>query len=150
MIGRLSSIVGAIMCLALLALGCAKPVSPSKFDSIRQMVIDGNFEAAIPRLAAFQSEHPGSTDGSRAGLFLGKAYLGLGELDEAANAFEATIAKYPKSLEAHKSRYKLGFIALLRDDPEKAEAIFDRLADERGGPLAPEAMAMCVYLRRDG
>lgn len=142
-----SWILGVLLAACLISSGCNRSGKNSKFDTLRELVIAGRFEEAIPRLQMFLRKYPDSPNASRAGLFLGKAHLGRGNLAKAAEAFNATIADYPESLEAHKSRYKLGLIALLRDDREQAEQIFDELAQACDGPLAPEAMAMCVYLR---
>jgi len=144
-------VVAASLLMVLPFAGCDKPTRGAtnhQFDSIRTMVTRGKYQEAIPKLEAFLKENPKSKDASRAGLFLGKAHLGLGDLDAASAAFEATIRDYPNSLEAHKSRYKLAVISLLQDDPEGALKRFSQLAEKPDGPLAPEAAAMTSYLKK--
>ena len=112
------------------------------FREGRRLVTVGHYEEALPVLERYLAEHPQGRQASRAGLFVGKAHLGLGELERAALAFEATARDYPDSLEAHKSRYKLALIALLRGERGDARARFAALAEAPDGPLAPEARAM--------
>ena len=105
----MKAIISAVV-LVLLSLGCVmQQGNRDSFGSIRQLVCDGQYEKAIPKLKAYQGRHA-----SRAGLFLGKAYLALGDLKMARQAFEDTVRKFPKTLEGHKCRYKLAMVTLAR------------------------------------
>jgi len=63
--------------------GCGQRSQSESFESIRRLVCEGRHAEAIPRLEAYKGRHQ-----SRAGLFLGKAHLGLGDLDQARQAIE--------------------------------------------------------------
>ena len=106
----------------------------------------GDYEAAIPLLREYLRKYPNGRNASRAQFFLGKAYIGLGRLSEAAIEFDATVRNYPGTLEAHKSRYKLAMIAYWQGDSIEARRRFEKLADNPDGTLAPEARAMAEYL----
>jgi TolA-binding protein len=116
------------------------------FGRGRRAVTEARYTDAIPELEQYLRDYPAGRNAGRARLFLGKARLGLDELDAAREQFEAVLRDYPESLEAHKSRYKLGLVALLRGNSEEALAVFSKMADEPDGPLAPEAQAMRRYL----
>jgi len=121
--------------------GCGQRSQSESFESIRRLVCEGRHAEAIPRLEAYKGRHQ-----SRAGLFLGKAHLGLGDLDQARKSFSDTIRDFPDSLEAHKCRYKLALLALLDGDSEAAKVQFADLSNEANGPLVAEAKAMAEYL----
>ncbi len=133
--------------------GCGKAgasaASKENFTG-RQLVIEGKYKEAIPVLEAYLRENPKGKYASRSGLFLGKAHLALGQMVEAEKAFADTAAKQPATLEAHKCRYKLAMVSLIRGDREDALKRFDELANRPDGPLAPEAKAMGDYLREQG
>lgn len=116
------------------------------FKEGRSLVTQGRYAHAVPTLEQYLREHPRGKHASRAGLFLGKAHLGLGQWDEAAAAFTLTIERYPQSLEAHKARYKLAVVALLRGDTADARDRFAAMARSPDGPLAPEAKAAAEFL----
>ena len=116
------------------------------FHRGRGHVIDGKYDVAIPLLQRFLSRQGNSRNASRAGLFLGKAHLGRGALDEAYNTFKATAQNYPNTLEAHKCQYKLAFVDMLRGNDDAAIEKFSQLADQPDGPLVPEATVMRDYL----
>ena len=127
------------------ATGCER--AEDRFPAARALVTRGAYEEAIPDLRQYLKDNPQGKNASRARLFLGKAYMGLGRLDQARIAFAETIEKHPGSLEAHKSRYKLAVIDLLEDKEVEAARRFERLAQQPDGPLAPEATAMAAHLR---
>ena len=116
------------------------------FGKGRLAVARGDYEAAIPLLREYLRKYPNGRNASRAQFFLGKAYIGLGRLSEAAIEFDATVRNYPGTLEAHKSRYKLAMIAYWQGDSIEARRRFEKLADNPDGTLAPEARAMAEYL----
>ena len=125
---------------------CAKPKSAKPDFHGRDLVVAGKYEEAIEELNDYLQESPQGRFASRASLFLGKAYLALGDLNSAQNEFERTIKKYPATLEAHKSHYKLALIAMLRGEKADARLRFAKIAKRADGPLAPEARAMESYL----
>ena len=134
-------------------MGCGKaraPAAPKENFTGRQLVIEGKYKEAIPELEAYLRDNPKGKFASRSGLFLGKAHLALGQMDEAEKAFADTAAKHPGTLEAHKCRYKLALVAFFRGDLHNALKRFDELANRPDGPLAPEAKAMGDYLREKG
>ena len=134
------------------ALGCRQPaandtVKSDDFHRGRTLVTQGKYKEAIPLLQKFIKEQPHHQNASRAGLFLGKLQMGLGDYDMAKVEFEFTIREYPTSLEAHKSRYKLAVIAMLQGDDDDAIKRFAELSEKPDGPLVPEAAAMVRFLR---
>ncbi len=112
----------------------------------RSYVTQGQYEQAIPILKQYLQQHPDGPHSSRAGLFLGKAYMGLGDLAEAKRAFQRTVREYPDSLEAHKCRYKLALVDVFQSRPQEARKRFQQLADHPDGPLAPEAASWQRFL----
>lgn len=118
------------------------------FLEARELVTRGDYSLAAPLLEQYLKEHPGGEHASRAGLFLGKARLGLGQHDRAREAWELTRRDYAATLEGHKARYKLALLSMLEGDPETARAAFQAMADQPDGPLAPEAGALAHYLTR--
>ena len=144
--------VAAVMiatCFICGASGCdrANKRRSPEFEAIRSLVTSGKYTEAKPKLEVFLKEKPEHPDASRAGLFLGKVNLALGDMDAAKKAFEMTATKYSGSLEDHKSRYKLAVIAMLEGNKEDAILRFGALADKPDGPLAAESMAMRKYLQ---
>ena len=122
--------------------GCAASES-TDFESLRQLVCESRFQEAIPKLKAYSGIHE-----ARARLFLGKAWMGLGEYAKAAKVFESGIRDFPLTLEAHKCRYKLALVAYLQGDIELAEQQFRLLAELKDGPLVAEAVAFAKRLSR--
>ena len=120
--------------------------SKEPFAKGRTLVTQGQYRQAIPFLQEYLENHPEGRHASRAIFFIGKAHIGLGEMDLARAAFNDTRRGFPESLEAHKARYKLALIDLLEGRVDKAIQGFSSLADNPDGPLAPEARAMVVYL----
>lgn len=116
------------------------------FHEGRGLVISGNYSAAIPVLSKYMHLHPSGKHASRAGLFLGKAYLGLGDTTKAAEIWNLTVKNYPATLEGHKCRYKLAMLLMLTGEKDQAIAAFGKLATSPDGPLAPEAEAMRKFL----
>ena len=98
------------------------------FFSGRTLVTEGRYNDAIPLLNQYMAEHPNGNYASRAGLFLGKSHLALESFGEARNAWQMVIDNYPKSLEAHKSAYKLAILDFLQGDTEEALAQFKKLS----------------------
>ncbi len=140
-------------CLLLTMAGCgtesnaANRKASATFAAIRADVLRGDYETTPDRLAKFIDAHPKHPDASRAGLFIGKCFLALGDLPAARQAFQTTVDTYPGTLEEHKCRYKLAVVTMLEGDREDAIRQFAAMADEPDGPLAPEAAAMAQYLR---
>ena len=118
-----------------------------RFLDARQKVVEGQFAAAQPLLRSFLDEHPDSQYASRAGLFLGKAYLGMRKFEESRAAFQETIDRYPESLEAHKSRYKIAVVDMLVGETREALHQFESIAKNAEGPLTGEATVMADFLR---
>ncbi|QGJ70205.1 Hypothetical protein PBC10988_18990 [Planctomycetales bacterium 10988] len=126
--------------------GCEPHVS---MEAERQLVVEGQYEKGIEALETYLRNNPESAEASRAAFFLGKAHLGADKsLDGATIIFEKILRDFPDSLEAHKSKYKLGMIALWMGDIDMALARFRPLAEVPDGPLAPEARQMVLFLER--
>ena len=138
------------LCLSLLNCGCGQNASTQgkKDFAGRTLVVQGKYKEAIPVLKEYLRDHRRGKFASRAGLFPGKAHLGLEQFETAKQAFQKTTSDYPNSLEAHKSRYKLAIIALLQDQTDGASRQFQQLSNRPDGPLAAEAMAFAAYLRK--
>lgn len=125
--------------LSLTFSGCDR--ASDDFESIRLQVCRGNYRDAIPKLEAYSGQHE-----SRAGLFLGKCWLGLDDFDKARGAFKTTIRNYPETLEAHKCRYKLALLLFMEGNQELAKEQFQQIADRKDGPLVAEAGAFAKRL----
>ena len=133
----------AIFCAGVLV-SCSQAQKPEDdFEAIRQLVCEGHYQQAIPKLMTYNGKH-----NSRAGLFLGKAHMGLGDLASARAAFESTIAMHPQTDEAHKSRYKLALLSYLEGDTVAAKAAFMEMSANPDGPLVAEAAAFARFLAR--
>jgi len=91
---------------------------------------------------------PAGKHASRAQFFIGKAYIGMDQLDEATAAFDRVVRVYPDSLEAHKARYKIALVLLWQGEADEAQTQFAQLADSPDGPLAPEAKQMAAHLAK--
>ncbi len=116
------------------------------FQNGRTLVMEGRYNESLSPLQEYLSEYPEGKSASRAGLFLGKAYLALDRKKDARATFAATAAHYPDSPEAHECLYKLALVDLF--DNRRAEAIrrFQQLSSQPNGTLAPEATAMVRFL----
>ena len=82
-------------------------------------------------------------------FMLAKAYIGTGELEKAVSALETVIHECPGSLEDHYSAYELAMIHLWQGDIDDALHRFQRLAEKKDGPMAPEARAMQLMLSKE-
>ena len=122
--------------------GCGQQSSPNQFESIRQIVCEGRYAEAIPKLEAYDGRHR-----SRAGLFLSKAQMGLGDMNKARQVFDDTIRNCPDSLEAHKCRYKLALLSMLQGNAQSAKKQFFALSTKPNGPLAAESRAMAEFIQ---
>ena len=144
----LANTTWCVLGTAVLIAACGRtgPKPAGAFDQARELVTQARYQQAIPLLSDFRRRYPTSPDASRAGLFLGKAHLALGDFEEAKKEFQHTIQTYPQSLEAHKCRYKLALVAMLEGSPQRAVELFRKLTDKPAGPLVPEATAMVRYL----
>lgn len=152
---RLSFVGG--MLIASLVLGAAwwfglreppalRKTGSGPFGRGRVHVMEGRYAEAVPELRAYLAQYTAGPNRSRAGLFLGKAYLGQGHFKLAREAFAETAERYPDTLEGHKCRYKLALLDLLEGRTGEAAEGFRRLAEQPDGPLAPEATALGQYL----
>lgn len=136
-----------IITVLLVALtGCGD--EPDLFKNGRQQIIAGNYDSGIQMLESYLLNYSKEAHASRAQFFLGKAYLGIGDLKQAQREFELTITNYPNSLEAQKSRYKIAFIAFLEDDRHAAIERFQEIAEDKRNPLRPEAIRMLGWLKQ--
>lgn len=118
------------------------------FTEGRALVTEGLYEEAIPMLGTYLKKHSRGRYSSRAQFYIAKAHIGLGDLDRARLAFEATIDRYPATEEAQMSRYKLALIDLWRGEKEKAVQRLEELAENPDSPLAPESKAMYLFLTK--
>lgn len=140
--------VTVIIAAACSCLGCGgKEGASDEFLAARQMVVDGKYAAAAQSLENYVDKNPQASDASRAGLFLGKAFLAQNDLVQAEKWFQWTVDNHPRSLEGHKCRYKLAVCALLSGERDDALKRFQDLAASPDGPLAAEATAMERFVR---
>jgi len=139
---KLFPVTLALLAILTVSAGCQQQEkSTDNFESIRLQVCQGKYEQAIPALEAYRGKHE-----SRAGLFLGKAWLGIGDYGKAREAFEITVKKFPGTLEDHKARYKLAWLSWVEGDAAQAKQQFEALANRPDGPLAAEAAAFAKAL----
>ncbi len=139
-------LLAAVFLLSLVGCESANDGSAT-FYQARQRLMRGEFAEADKQFTQFQSDHPTHSLASRAAFLQAKAQLGLGNLKLAESGFQETIRKYPQSEEAHKSRYKIALIALLRGQRADAAAKFQQIVDRKSGTLVPEAAAMLRMLQ---
>lgn len=118
-----------------------------EFLQARSLVTSGRYSEALQSLRDYEKEFPSSEYASRARFFVAKCYLGMNDPGSARVEFESVIQRFPDSVEAHKSRYKLAMIDLWEGNRERALQRFQAMAEKPDGPLAPEASAMVRYLR---
>lgn len=116
------------------------------FSRARGLVLSGNYTAAATALENYLERFPRGKHASRGGLMLGKAHLGLGDLEKAKRAFEAVVKDFPSSLEAHKCRYKLALVAWWEGDTEEGRRLFQSIEKTPGSPLRAEAGLMARFL----
>jgi TolA-binding protein len=139
------------LCCCVFFLACRGSTSTEKnlFYEGRTLAVQGRYYEALPVLEQYLSQFPNGRFSSRAGLFLGKCYMGLGQLEDARSAFADTRTRYPQSLEAHKSAYKIAVIAFLLGEEKEALRQFTELSRNPDGPLCSEATAFKNYLSRN-
>lgn len=133
-------------CIVLLA-GCqARQDRAALFHNARGELMRGAYARAASEFERFLERFPDHALASRASFLLAKCHLGLNNYNVATRQFEATIREFPESEEAHKSRYKLGVIAMLSNFREAALQHFRPLVEQPDGVLAPEATALVRFL----
>ncbi|MCO6042639.1 tetratricopeptide repeat protein [Aeoliella sp. ICT_H6.2] len=141
----------AIVAVVLGCTSCGNGAGTAERDEFlagRQLVVDGKYKEATGPLEAFVTAHPNSKFCSRAGLFLGKAYLAQDDMPQAKKWFQWTVDNHPTTLEGHKCRYKLAMCAVLEEDYGEAGERFAALAEKPDGPLAAEATAWQRWLKK--
>lgn len=137
-----------LVALASLALaGCQPEGKSTPFEPLRKLVVQGQYDKAVPALKDYIDKHPGGKHASRAGLFLFKASLAKGDYDEATRWCEWTLQNHPDSLEARKCEFKLGLIQLAKEDLPEALKQFETVASSNQNPLRPEAEFFVDHLR---
>ncbi|WP_425394976.1 tetratricopeptide repeat protein [Aeoliella sp.] len=143
-----------LLLVAAVVLGCtscgngAGTAQRDQFLAARQLVVDGKYQEATAPLEAFITQHPGNKFCSRAGLFLGKAYLAQDDMAQAKKWFQWTVDNHAQTLEGHKCKYKLAMCAVLEEQYDKASDQFATLAEKPDGPLAAEATAWQRWLKK--
>lgn len=135
-----------LVCFVLLT-GCNPNSANQAFHRGRNLLIQGQFQAARTALDQFEKQYPNHELQSRTRLLQAKACMGLNDLPEAKRLFQQTIDQFPKSDEAGKARYKLAVIAMMLGDDADALERFEQLADQGQSVLAPEATAMVRYMK---
>ena len=145
------SSIHLLLCCCLFFFACRGNTSTEKglFYEGRTLAVQGRYLEALPVLEQYLSKFPNGRFAGRAGLFLGKCYMGLGQLEDARKAFVDTRNRYPRSLEAHKSAYKIAVIAFLLGEEKEALRQFTELSRNPDGPLCSEAAAFRNYLSRN-
>lgn len=136
----------AVLLLALIV-GCdAQEQRDTLFSAGREALQRGQLQLSIDKLLEHLNHNPKGRLASRANFLIGKAYLGLGNLDASRKQFEQTIADFQFSEEAHKSKYKLAMLSLIEGKNPDARKRFEELTKNPSGTLVPEATAMLRYL----
>lgn len=120
-----------------------------QFEQAREAVIRGEFVSAARQLESFVEQHHDHPLAGRATFLLAKSYLGQGELALSQRWFERTRDRFPQTEEAHKAKFKLAMIELLRDEPRRAFEQFRQLAQAADGPYTPEAAAWSRFLEAE-
>ena len=146
-------LTAAVALLLLSLAGCddsrtGRSGADETFGEGRRLVTQGKYVEAVPLLEGYLAARPSGKHASRAQFFIGKAYIGMDQLEKAAAAFDEVVRGYPDSLEAHKARYKMALILLWQGKTDEARAQFAQLADSPDGPLAPEAEQMAAHLAK--
>ena len=118
------------------------------FGKGRTAVCSGAYQEGIKRLDEYIHDYPAGRNAARAGLFRGKALIGLGDYTDAQSVLKNVIDQYPDSLAAHKSKYKIALAKLFDGDEPGAIKCFQELRSEKNGPLVPEAEAFLRWLRK--
>ncbi|MGI9038698.1 MAG: transglycosylase SLT domain-containing protein [Gemmatimonadota bacterium] len=70
-------------------------------------------------------EIPGAPDGAFGAFMIGDMYHDAGRTREAVEAYERTVATYPSTSFAGTALFRLGMLAMLREDPSSAAGYFD-------------------------
>jgi hypothetical protein len=109
----------------------------SDLKRLKGMVREGNYTA----IDGLKIHAP--SDGLGA-LYLGKALLAVGELDDALVAFDQCAQRFARAEEGHKCRYKAAFTSYLLGKPDVAR---DRLKRVGAGPLGGQAQAFDRFLQ---
>lgn len=143
---RILRCTGGLLVGLCLASGCDAQQTSQEFHEGRSQLMRGELQKADVTLSRFATSHPTHKLASRAAFLQGKAQLGLGNYGKAQQCFETTIKRYPKSDEAHKSRYKLAMLELFRGNRDAALQKFQALVDKPSGTLVPESQAMVRML----
>ena len=145
---RSTSTVLLIFALLLsFVLGCSeeKGDAASKFAAARAKVHRAEFSQAIRELKTFLQDHPGHDLGSRAHFLIAKSEMGRNDFDEAAAWFTKTASQFPSSDEAHKAKFKLAMLSLLRGERQRALEQLRKMTDSNGS-YAPEISAWMLHL----
>ena len=122
--------------------GCQSDTTESdSFQTARQNVHAGNFAEALKEFQAFDLRFPKSKFASRTTFLTAKCQLGLGDYELSKRAFDDTIARYPNSLEAKKSQYKLAEIDFLKGEIESGVEKLKAIVNGPANPYMPEAVA---------
>jgi tetratricopeptide (TPR) repeat protein len=100
-----------------------------------QLVKTGLFENALPYLA--------KRSGAKARLFLGKAWLGLHDFEQAHKVFSACAKRFPKTKIGDKCRFKAAMSLLFMNKRVAARSAFTKI---RSGVMLPETDVMKRWL----
>jgi soluble lytic murein transglycosylase len=72
-------------------------------------------------------DHRGSASAIRSLALLGDLYEGSGDVAKARAIYEELVEDYSGTRTARRARYRLGILALIEGDPERALPLFDRV-----------------------
>lgn len=122
---------------------------PGLYGQGRDAVLTGRYADAVRHLERYIERNPTGQMVTTARLYLGKAHLGLGDLDAAQAAFAQGAREAPDSPAGHKSRYKLACVQLMKGDVDAAKRTFEQVAAaDPPGQLTPEARAFARALEK--
>ena len=88
----------------------------------RTELADGNYQAALERFTTLTSDYPESTYSARAAFLIGRAYSGLGQHSQAAQAYSAYMQRIPGVLDAYVQDYRGDELVAAKDYAGALEA----------------------------
>jgi len=83
---------------------------------------DGNYQNALERFTTLITDYPDSTYSARAPFLMGRAYSGLGEHSQSADAYKKYMDRVPGVLDAYVQDYRGDELAAAKDYPAALDA----------------------------
>jgi tol-pal system protein YbgF len=110
----------------------APPASEAQreYDRALAFVNGHDYDHGIEALGAFLARYPDDGHAEAALYWKAECYLAKGEFGEAADEFEATLARFPKGSKTADCLFALGSCADRLGNREKSKAYYERLTRE--------------------